>query len=154
MIRLRKLALLGCLVNCIVPSGAATNDPLLTARYCTGCHNNKLKTAGVSLEGLEAATIPDHAEVWEKVIARLRSGMMSPPGLPRPDSATSFAFVKQLEGSIDRAALAKPDPGRTEALHRLNRNEYHKVIRDLLGLEVDVTSLLVCNYSVKTIQLR
>jgi hypothetical protein len=121
---------------------AATNDPLLTARYCTGCHNNKLKTAGLSLEGLEAATIPDHADVWEKVIAKLRTGMMPPPGLPRPDSDTAATFVKQLESSIDRAALARPNPGRTEALHRLNRSEYHNVIRDLLGLEVDVTSLL------------
>ncbi len=85
--------------------------------------------------------MPKSAETWEKVIRKVRAGMMPPPGMPRPDAATLEGFVGHLETSIDRAAAAKPRPGRT-ALHRLNRAEYANAIRDLLALDIDATALL------------
>jgi len=83
----------------------------------------------------------DHAEVWEKVVRKLRSGMMPPQGMPRPDQSKLDAFMVSLETSLDKAGLAHPDPGRAP-LHRLNRTEYANAIRDLLDLKVDVASLL------------
>jgi hypothetical protein len=85
--------------------------------------------------------VPENAEVWEKAILKLRGGMMPPQGMPRPDQAAIESLISFLETSIDRAAAAKPDPGRSP-LHRLNRTEYANAIRDLLALNIDVTSLL------------
>jgi hypothetical protein len=95
----------------------------------------------LSLEHADLTDIPRHADLWEKVIRKVRAGMMPPAGMPRPDAATLDAFVGQLETTIDRAAAASPRPGRT-ALHRLNRAEYANAIRDLLSLEIDATALL------------
>ncbi len=114
----------------------------LTARYCISCHNDRLKTAGLSLERLDPADAASHPETWEKVIAKLRTGMMPPAGAPRPNAEVIAGFVRHLEDTIDRAAAAKPEPGRTEAMHRLNRAEYRNAIRDLTALDVDVDSLL------------
>ena len=86
--------------------------------------------------------MPQSAEVWERVIQKLRSKMMPPVGLPRPDAAAQEAFVTYLEHEIDRAAASDPNPGRTETLHRLNRAEYQNAVRDVLGFEIDVTDLL------------
>jgi hypothetical protein len=85
--------------------------------------------------------VPKDAETWEKVIRKVRGGMMPPQGMPHPDKAATSTLISFLETSIDRAATASPNPGRA-ALHRLNRTEYGNAIRDLLGLDVDVTSLL------------
>src|SRR5947207_6832480 len=104
----------------------------LVKQYCVGCHNQKLTTAGVSLEGLDLAKVGDHADIWERALRKVRSGQMPPPGLPHPDPATSEAFIKWLEDSLDRAAAAKPNPGRP-AVHRLNRAEYSNAIRDLFA---------------------
>jgi hypothetical protein len=128
-----------------VIQGAA--DPVsarreLLTRYCVTCHSQRLKTAGLSLETLDPASIGDQADVWEKVVRKLRVGMMPPIGAPRPDRATALAFTSELERELDRAAAARPNAGRTETLHRLNRFEYQNVIRDVLGLEVDARSLL------------
>ena len=87
------------------------------------------------------APCPTSAETWEKVIRKVRAGMMPPSGMPRPEPARLDGFVTYLETSLDRAAAASPRPGRT-SLHRLNRAEYANAIRDLLALDVDVTSLL------------
>ena len=81
-------------------------------------------------------------EIWEKVVRKLRAGAMPPAPRPRPDAATYEVFTTWLETELDHAAAARPDPGRTDAFHRLNRSEYHNVIRDLLALEVDVAALL------------
>ena len=83
----------------------------------------------------------DHAEIWEKVVRKLRGGMMPPQGMPRPAQARLDAFMISLENALDRASLAHPNPGRSP-LHRLNRTEYANAIRDLLGLNVDVSELL------------
>jgi hypothetical protein len=111
-------------------------------RYCVTCHNSRLKTGGLALDAADAAAAGQSPEIWEKVIGKLRLGTMPPAGLPRPERTTSVAIAEWLEEQIDRAAAARPNPGRTEAVHRLNRVEYRNAVRDVLGVEVDVTSLL------------
>ncbi len=113
-------------------------------RYCVACHNDRLLTGGLSLDAdaVDAADPSRDADVWERVIAKLRTGAMPPPGRPRPDAATYDAVAARLEAGIDRAAAANPDPGRTSTVHRLNRTEYRNAVRDLLALDLDVTPLL------------
>ena len=111
-------------------------------RYCVACHNDRLLTAGLALDGLDVSQVGPHAETWEKVVTKLRTRTMPPVGRPRPAAATYDALAGWLEDQIDRHAAAHPDPGRTEAFHRLNRAEYANAIRDLLALDVDVTALL------------
>ena len=113
----------------------------LVKTYCVTCHNDRTRSGELSLEHADLTDIPPHAELWEKVIRKVRAGMMPPAGMPRPDVATFEAFASHLETSIDRAAAASPRPGRT-ALHRLNRAEYANAIRDLLSLQIDSTALL------------
>ena len=109
--------------------------------YCITCHNQKSKTGGLALDTIDPANIGDNAETWEKVAGKLRSGMMPPQGMPRPDQAARNSFVSWLENGLDLAAAGKPNPGRP-LLHRLNRAEYANAIRDLLVLDVDAASLL------------
>ena len=111
----------------------------LVGKYCIGCHNDKLRKAGLTLEKLDSSNPFANAEVWEKVVRKLRAGEMPPIGLPRPDQATLHSFVSSVEDALDRAA--PPNPGRV-ALHRLNRAEYGNVIRDLLDVEIDPEALL------------
>ena len=117
-------------------TGAANRA--LAERYCFGCHNQRLKTAGLALDSLDFDHVSASAETWEKVIAKLRAGSMPPPGRPRPDSATARAMAISLEHELDRAWAAQPNPGRIAAVHRLNRAEYNNAIRDLLGVDLDV----------------
>jgi hypothetical protein len=126
------------------PAGAAagpSSHAALVKTYCVGCHNDRARTGELSLEHADVSDIPQHAELWEKVIRKVRAGMMPPAGMPRPDASTLDAFVAHLETAIDRAAAVAPRPGRT-ALHRLNRAEYANAIRDLLSLHIDSTALL------------
>lgn len=114
----------------------------LLNRYCVTCHNQRLQTGGLALEGTDLKDLGANAEVWEKVVRKLRVGLMPPAGQPRPEKATYAGFTAWLEQGIDRAARARgPNPGRP-AVHRLNRAEYTNAIRDLLGLEVDAKSIL------------
>jgi mono/diheme cytochrome c family protein len=121
-------------------SSSAPHAAVLTT-YCVTCHNDRARSGELTLEHADLADVPKSAQLWEKVIRKVRAGMMPPAGMPRPDAATLDGFVGYLESSIDRAATAAPRPGRT-ALHRLNRAEYANAIRDLLALEVDATALL------------
>ena len=108
----------------------------LVGTYCLTCHNDRLKTAGLSLQNVGMADIPEHAPVWEKVARKLRSGEMPPPSVQaRPDGPTAKAFATYLEASLDQAAIAHPEPGRAP-VHRLNREEYSNAVRDLLGVDV------------------
>jgi len=108
-------------------------------RYCVGCHNAKLMTANLALDKLDLGHLGEHAEIGEKVVRKLRAGMMPPTGMPRPDRATLEAFVASLENELDRSAVTYlPAPG----LHRLNRTEYTNAIRDVLALDVDATKFL------------
>src|SRR5262249_3035474 len=111
------------------------------SQYCAGCHSARLKTAGVSLEGLDPAKAGESAPVWEKVLRKVRSGQMPPPGLPHADTAATGSFVRSIEEELDRASAAHPDPGRP-AVHRLNRAEYSNAIRDLLAVDIQPGSLL------------
>ncbi|MGD0133956.1 MAG: DUF1592 domain-containing protein [Bryobacteraceae bacterium] len=120
---------------------AHAQDRALLDRYCIGCHNEKTRTAGLAIDKLDLAHPGNNAETWEKVVRKIRSGMMPPSGVPRPDRATLDAFASQLEAGLDSAAAARPNPG-TTGLHRLNRTEYANSIRDLLALEIDPTTLL------------
>jgi len=113
----------------------------LLDRYCVTCHNEKAKTAGLMLDKLDVTHPGDHPEIWEKVVRKVRAGMMPPSGMPRPERAQLDAFATKLETELDRAAALKPNPG-SPGLHRLNRVEYANAIRDLLALDVDATTLL------------
>ena len=110
-------------------------------RYCVTCHNDRLRTAGLSLDAMDAGRVAEHAEGWEKVVRKLRARAMPPAGRPRPDRSTYDATATVLETALDGAAADHPNPGRTTA-HRLNRTEYANAVRDLLGLEVDGRALL------------
>jgi cytochrome c551/c552 len=122
-------------------ASAQTPDRALLDRYCVTCHNERLKTGGLALNALDPSHAGDHAETWEKVVRKIRAGMMPPSGAPRPERPVLDAFAAKLEVDLDRGAVAHPNPGVT-ALHRLNRNEYANAIRDLLALDVDVSTLL------------
>ena len=118
---------------------AAEDHAAVLQRYCVTCHNERLRTAGLALDLLDVANAAAHAEVWEKVIGQLRSRTMPPAQRPRPDDATYDALATYLETSLDRAAAARPNPGRP-LLHRMNRTEYRNAVRDLLALDADVSA--------------
>jgi len=118
------------------PGPKATID-----QYCVTCHSTRLKSGDLVLENADVAHVATNVEVWEKVVRKLRAGVMPPQGARRPDDATMHALIASLETSLDQAAAAQPNPGRP-LLHRLNRAEYRNAIRDLLNLDVDVTALL------------
>jgi hypothetical protein len=121
---------------------SASPERALLDKYCVTCHNERLKTGGLILDKADVTNVGDQPEIWEKVVQKLHGNSMPPPGLPRPDPAAYRGFVAYLENSLDRAAERQPDPGRTEALHRLNRAEYRNAVRDLLALDIDVSSML------------
>jgi mono/diheme cytochrome c family protein len=123
------------------PRPASPHRALLD-KHCVTCHNQKLATAGLMLDRMDVDAVGTDAAVWEKVVRKLRAGQMPPAGRPRPDKAATGEFVTYLETSLDRAAEARPNPGRRPAFHRLNRAEYTNAIRDLLGLEIDGASFL------------
>ncbi|MDP7340162.1 MAG: DUF1587 domain-containing protein, partial [Vicinamibacterales bacterium] len=120
-----------------VPATRAVLD-----QYCIACHNERLRTAELALDTVDATTPEADPELWERVIAKLRAGSMPPPRRPRPDAATYDAVAGRLEATLDRAWTADPNPGRGSAVHRLNRTEYRNAVRDLFTLDVDVASLL------------
>ncbi len=112
------------------------------ARHCASCHNGEVKKAGLDLDAIGAEDVDAHPAVWEKVVRKLAARQMPPVGKPRPDERTYETFVGALEAALDRAAAARPNPGRTATLRRLNRTEYQNAVRDLLALDVDATALL------------
>src|SRR6266550_9643493 len=104
---------------------AQTTSPQQTSavltQYCLTCHNEKLKTAGFTLEPATLVHAGDNAELWEKVIRKLRTNAMPPAGVPRPDQATVDSVSSYLEAELDRVAAEKPKPGKLPLLHRLSR---------------------------------
>ena len=125
------------------PPAELTEPPsrALFDEYCISCHNDGARQGGLSLEEVDPLHAAAHAETLEKVILKLRAGLMPPPRRPRPEAADISVFLTGIETAIDRAAAADPNPGRP-VLHRLNRTEYAHVIRDLVGLDVDAEGLL------------
>ena len=110
-------------------------------RYCATCHSARLRTGGLVLEALNVAAAGREPQTWEKVVRKVRTGMMPPTGAQRPDRATLDRLASAVEGAIDRVASAAPNPGAT-GLHRLNRTEYGNAVRDLLELPIDAAALL------------
>ena len=120
----------------------ASSEPRkIIDRYCVTCHNQKLKTAGLMLDKVDPANVGPDAQVWEKVVRKLRAGIMPPAGMPRPDAATYEALTVSLENDLDRAAAAHPKLAAPGA-HRLNRTEYANAIHDLLGIDIDAAQYL------------
>ncbi|HTA46347.1 MAG TPA: DUF1592 domain-containing protein [Bryobacteraceae bacterium] len=121
------------------PSSDVAAQRAVMDRYCVGCHNQKLRTGNLELDKLDLNHLPDHAEIGEKVIRKLRAGMMPPSGVPRPAPEVMNALYTWMENDIDHsAATYLPPPG----IHRLNRTEYTNAVRDILGLQVDATKFL------------
>ena len=129
-----------------IAAGAATDfsaeASAVVGKYCVTCHNQGLKTADLMFDAEGITNIGQHAEVWEKVVRKVQSGAMPPLGAPRPEPAALTQWVAGLEKALDSAAVARPNPGRVAAMHRLNQTEYANVIRDLLHLDVDGAALL------------
>jgi mono/diheme cytochrome c family protein len=123
------------------PTAGVVADAALVKQYCATCHSERMKAGGLVLDGLDVTSVAGHAEEWEKVVRKIRTGMMPPSNAPRPPRATLDGFAASLEARLDRAADSRA-PLETPALHRLNRVEYSNAIRDLLDLTVDVTPLL------------
>jgi mono/diheme cytochrome c family protein len=123
------------------PVSAAASHQAVLSKYCVSCHNEKLKSGNLALTTLDISAPGKNTESWEKVIRKVGTGAMPPVGRARPDKATADSLVRYLETELDRVALAHPDPGRP-GLQRLNRAEYKNAIRDLLALDIDVTSML------------
>ena len=115
---------------------------VLISRHCLGCHNSRLKTAGLELDALVDQHENLDRATWEKVARKLRARQMPPAGRRRPAESAYREALSSLEGELDRIAADNPDPGRIETFRRLNRTEYHNAVRDLLALEVDVAALL------------
>jgi mono/diheme cytochrome c family protein len=140
-----RTALLWLVAAVLAVAGVAAQEPAspptpeyarLVNTYCVSCHNDRLKTAGLSLQTLDLATVPVHARVWENVARKLRSGEMPPANVrTRPDARVAEALANYLESTLDRAAASHPNPGRAP-VHRLNRAEYSNAIRDLLAVDV------------------
>ncbi len=121
-------------------------QPLLTSssneqieEYCVGCHNFEDYAGSLDLTQALAANVADYAETWEKVIRKLRAGMMPPPGEARPPESEYLLLTRDLENQVDRVAVVNPG---SVTIHRLNRTEYANAIRDLLDLEIDPALLL------------
>ena len=128
-------------------SPATAAHVALVEEYCVDCHDADTKKGGLSLDAIATDDVIRHADVWEKVIRKLRARQMPPIGKDRPDDATYDSVIATLENALDRAGAAHPNPGRTATLRRLTRTEYRNAIRDLLALDVDVTSLLPSDQS-------
>ena len=127
----------------ISPSAAATHRAWLN-KYCVGCHNTRNPQPGNDPVNLESASLDDllpHAVTWERVLRKLSVRAMPPQGVPHPTEPEYVAFTTWLSSSLDRAWAGRDTPGRF-VVHRLNRAEYRNAIRDLLALDVDVSSLL------------
>ena len=115
------------------PTAPSTYQPVVE-KYCVTCHNDRMKTGGLSLQGHDLSAVAQDAELWEKVVRKLSNGQMPPLGAPRPDAATTGQFVTTLTATLDRAAASRPNPGHP-MIHRLNRSEYANAVRDLLRAE-------------------
>src|SRR5262245_56905927 len=129
-------------------SGAAAQAPAngtaqlgTIKEYCQGCHNDKAKVAGVSFEGITAASIPEHSELFEKAVRKLRGRVMPPPGAKQPDAKAVDSLVGWLEESLDKTETKQHIPDQV-VLHRLNRKEYKNAVRDLLNVDFDVDHVL------------
>jgi mono/diheme cytochrome c family protein len=126
----------------VTSASSSASARVLLDKYCVGCHNQRVKSGKLALDSVDLAAVHRDAEVWERVIRKLSTGAMPPPGRPRPDQESSDALSTWLASEIDRRALQTANPGRTDTFHRLNRAEYQNAVRDVLAVDVDATTLL------------
>jgi hypothetical protein len=141
---LSALVYSACAVAASVGQAADPTPPRnweLLDKYCLSCHNTTDWAGGVSLEGVGHDDLSTDAAMWEKAVRKMRTGMMPPPGEPRPERVKLDEFSTDLENRLDASARVAPNPG-TKSLHRLNRTEYANAIRDLLVYELDVSAML------------
>lgn len=135
------------LLSCAA-SAAAAEQPVAGAvravvgKFCVECHGADAAKGGLNLEKILPEDVSRYSDAWEKVVRKLNARHMPPIGKPRPDEKTYSAIVSSLETTLDRAAAAKLNPGRTDTVRRLNRTEYQNAIRDLLALDIDAAALL------------
>jgi mono/diheme cytochrome c family protein len=154
---MKRRVLVGCFIALTIVAYQQTVQPQQTAKpaaallpaqralldqYCVTCHNQKTQSGGLALDRLDLTRVPEDAETWEKVVRKLRAGLMPPAGARRPDAPTTETLTVWLEGELDRSTTAAQLSLSAPGLHRLNRTEYANAIRDLLSVEVDVQSLL------------
>ena len=130
----------------VTAAPAATGLPVERQRaflneYCAGCHNDRAKAGGMTLTALDPAKVAGSPELTEKVIRKLRTGLMPPAGAKRPEPPLATAMAVSLEAAMDRLAAANPNPG-SRPFQRLSRAEYARSVRELLGIDVDVSALL------------
>ena len=132
-------------------AAAATSTPALAeqralfAKYCVTCHSQALKARGtvpVAFDTLDISNVAGDAETWERIVLKMRAGLMPPAGAPRPDKAAHDRFVTRSRGRARSGGRREAQSRPHQAFHRLNRTEYHNAVRDLLDLDVDVSSLL------------
>jgi mono/diheme cytochrome c family protein len=124
------------------PAAVKSTQRALLDQYCVTCHNDRLKTAGITLDKMDVDHVATDAATWERVVQQLRARAMPPVGRPRPDKSAYDAFRIWLENELDKAGAADLNAGTTVSFHRLNRAEYQNAIRDLLGIDVDATRFL------------
>lgn len=141
---MKKSVVIAALFGASAFAFQTSNSPAagLVNKYCVSCHNQKLKIASLVLDVADKTNVANSAETWEKVIVKLRSRAMPPPGMPRPDNSTYDSVASWLESELDRASAAHVNPGRVASLHRLNRAEYANAVRDLVAVEVDAQAML------------
>ncbi len=135
--------MLGAAVHAAVPSAKDIKAAQATFQsYCVSCHNTEDWAGGLALDEVNVARIGDQAEIGEKIVAKLRAGLMPPHGKKRPERAEALRVVGTLESALDAAAAHRPPHVAAPGVHRLNRQEYANAIEDLLGLEIDPAALL------------
>jgi len=130
----------------VAPAADLTAARATMDKYCVSCHNGRAKTAGLELDSFDLAKMREHRDLAEKIVLKLRAGMMPPTGVPRPDAAGMTTLISSMEAELDRNASPYLEaPG----LHRLNRTEYTNAIRDLLNLQVDAAKFLPADDSTR-----
>ena len=123
------------------PASTSTPEVRFVEQYCASCHNARARSGGLALDAMDPLKVDGTAGTWEKVVRKLRTGMMPPEGAPKPPATARDTFITALETRLDSAAARRIDPGAPQ-LHRLNRAEYGNAIRDLLAIDVDVSAML------------
>jgi hypothetical protein len=128
----------------VAPARAAEAPRIdeFTRQFCVDCHNRDDQTAGIALDNFNAGEIGRNPELWEKIVRKLASRQMPPAGMPRPSEPEYDTALSRITSLLDGAAAAQPNPGRTATFRRLTRVEYQNAVRDLLALDVDVSTLL------------
>lgn len=137
----RAVSALPAKTTTATPAAAAAHANELVSDYCTSCHHDGRKSGGVSLETFDVTKVTSDPDLGERIIKKLRTGLMPPPTAKRPEPDEARAMVESLEQRLDRAAALKPNPG-FRPFQRLNRAEYARSVKDILGIDVDVNAFL------------